>query len=120
MPTFVSAGEPGPGEGPVLIVIEYDIEPGKETAFIEAMHQYGRVRRRDGASRWGVFRDLERANRFVETFVVGSWAEHLRQHERSTLDDQELERRLRVYVRGAPSVRHLVYATPRPHHPHHS
>jgi MFS family permease len=120
MPTFVSAGEPGPGEGPVLVVIEYDVEAGKETGFIEAMHRYGRVRRRDGASRWGVFRDLERANRFVETFVVGSWAEHLRQHERSTLDDQELERRLRVYVRGTPSVRHLVYATPRPHHPHRS
>ncbi len=119
MPTFVATGAPGPGEGPVLVVVEYDIEPGKEIPFLEAMHRYGSVRRRDGASRWGVFRDLEHANRFVETFVVGSWAEHLRQHERSTLADQELEGRLRAHVRGAPSVRHLVYATPRPHHAHH-
>ena len=119
MPTFVAAGPPGPGEGPVLVVVEYEVDAGDEMPFIEAMHRYGRVRRRDGASRWGVYRDLEHANRFVETFVVGSWAEHLRQHERSTLADQELEQRLRVHVRGAPSVRHLVYATPRPHHPRH-
>jgi hypothetical protein len=73
------------------------------------MHQYGRIRRRDGASRWGICRDLEIADRYVETFVVSSWAEHLRQHERITRADNELEQRLRGCIRERPTVRHLLY-----------
>jgi len=72
--------------------------------------QYGRVRRRDGAYQWGIYRDIEVANRFVETFLVHSWAEHLRQHERQTKGDRELEQRVYGYVVGEPKVRHLLYA----------
>lgn len=72
---------------------------------------YGRVRRRDGASQWGIFHELENPGRYVETFIVSSWAEHLRQHERMTISDRELEERLQGYVRGNPRVRHLVSAT---------
>jgi hypothetical protein len=73
------------------------------------MHEYGRVRRRDGASRWGICRDLEIANRYLETFVVSSWAEHVRQHDRLTRADSEVEVRLRQCTRGEPNVRHLLY-----------
>jgi Transmembrane secretion effector len=72
------------------------------------MKMYGRVRRRDGASRWGVFRDVERADVYLETFLVTSWAEHLRQHERLTRGDSELEQRINSYTHGEPIVRHLV------------
>jgi hypothetical protein len=72
------------------------------------MEEYGRVRRRDGAFRWGLFRDLEEPDRYVETFLVRSWAEHLRQHERSTNADREMEERLQSYVTREPNVRHLV------------
>jgi site-specific DNA recombinase len=54
---------------------------------------------------------LETPSRYVETFIVSSWAEHLLQHERMTLADRELEERLQRYVRGNPRVRHLVSAT---------
>jgi hypothetical protein len=73
------------------------------------MHEFGRVRRRDGASRWGVCRDLEAADRYLETFIVSSWAEHLRQHDRITRADSHLEERLRRCVQAEPRVRHLVY-----------
>jgi len=53
---------------------------------------------------------MEEADRYVETFVVNSWAEHLRQHERVTNADRAVEDRLQTYVTGAPSVRHLVSA----------
>jgi hypothetical protein len=72
------------------------------------MHRYGRVRRRDGASRWGIFRDIEHADVYLETFLVSSWAEHLRQHERSTRGDRDLEDRLLSYARSQPKVRHLI------------
>ena len=69
-----------------------------------------RVRRRDGAYQWGIYRDIEVATRFVEIFLVHSWAEHLRQHERQTKADSELEQRVYSFVVGEPKVRHLLYA----------
>ena len=95
--------------GPVLVTVEYHVDPERAAEFINAIHQYGRVRRRDGASRWGICRDLEVADRYVETFVVSSWAEHLRQHDRITRADSHLEERLRSCTRDVPKVRHLVY-----------
>src|SRR4029077_12674595 len=65
--------------GPVLVTVEYHVKPERVPEFIKTMRQYGRIRRRDGASRWGICRDLEIPNRYLETFVVSSWAEHLRQ-----------------------------------------
>jgi len=101
----------GYDSGPVLVTVEYEVAPENAKEFIKAIRRYGRIRRRDGASRWGIFHDLETAGHYVETFIVSSWAEHLRQHERMTLADRELEERLQSYVRGNPSVRHLVSAT---------
>jgi hypothetical protein len=95
----------------VLVTVEYEVAPENAKEFIKAIRHYGRVRRRDGASRWGIFHDLEIPSRYVETFIVSSWAEHLRQHERMTLADRELEERLQSYVRGNPRVRHMVSAT---------
>ena len=95
--------------GPVLVTVEYDVDPDRLDDFMKTIHKYGRVRRRDGASRWGVYRDLETPDCYVETFIVGSWAEHLRQHERLTRADSQLEDRLRRCCRKEPSVRHLVY-----------
>src|ERR1700733_12854859 len=95
--------------GPILVTVEYDVIPDRVPQFIETMREYGRVRRRDGASRWGICRDLEIPNRYLETFVVGSWAEHLRQHDRITRADSPLEVRLRQCTRGEPTVRHLLY-----------
>jgi len=98
--------------GPVLVTIEYVIDPAHRRAFVHAVHEYGKVRRRDGASQWGVFRDIERPDVYLETFQVSSWAEHLRQHDRVTRADQELEERLHRAIRGEPTVRHLVYPGP--------
>jgi len=95
--------------GPVLVTVEYEVIPERTKEFVRAMHQYGRIRRRDGASRWGIFRDVEDGDLFVESFIVASWAEHLRQHERITQADREIEERLRSCARKEPTVRHLIY-----------
>jgi hypothetical protein len=49
-------------------------------------------------------------DRYVETFVVHSWAEHLRQHARFTQADRTLEDRIRTFVRGEPKVKHFIDA----------
>ena len=93
-----------------MVTIEYSVVSELESKFVKEMYQYARVRRRDGAYRWAIYRDIEVANRFVEIFLVHSWAEHLRQHERQTKADRELEQRVYSYIVGEPEVRHLLDA----------
>jgi MFS family permease len=97
-------------KGAVLVTVEYSVMPKGTSEFVDAMHEYGRTRRRDGAYRWAIFRDTEIADRYLEMFLVNSWAEHLRQHERQTQADRELEARIYSYLAGEPTVRHLIDA----------
>jgi hypothetical protein len=94
--------------GPVLVTVEYEVAPLDAHNFLKAIRQYRRIRRRDGAQRWGIYRDLESTNRYLETFIVASWAEHLRQHERLTKADRETEERVQRYVNSQPKVTHLI------------
>ncbi len=101
-----------PDDGPVLITIEYYIDPERGREFAQAMLALSRVRRRDGAIRWGLFHDTANSSRYVETFIVESWAEHLRQHERVTVSDRAVEERALAFHIGEapPTVSHLIYA----------
>jgi Transmembrane secretion effector len=110
MPVLVKGVEADLERGPVLVTVEYTVIREREAEFLQAIHHYARIRRRDGAYRWGIFRDTEAADRYLETFLVNSWAEHLRQHERQTQSDRGLEQRLHSYVAGNPTVRHLISA----------
>jgi MFS family permease len=112
MPVVVKEAETELERGPALVTVEYVVISGRREEFVESMQQYGRVRRRDGATRWGIFHDTAVADRYLEMFLVNSWAEHQRQHDRLTLADRELEQRLRSYVVSDPEVRHLIYARP--------
>ena len=113
MPVVVKADESILRQGPVLVTVEYQVIPERKADFIEAIHEYERVRRRDGASQWGIFYDAEDGDRYVEVFLVSSWAEHQRQHERQTVAAHELEERLASHVAGPPRVRHLIFAQPK-------
>jgi hypothetical protein len=75
-----------------------------------AMDRMEHRRRRDGAYAWGVFEDTAEPGRFVETFVVESWLEHLRQHERVTTADRVLQERVHRLLESAPIVTHLIAA----------
>jgi predicted MFS family arabinose efflux permease len=100
-----------PDRGPVLVTVEYLIRPQDRDKFLDAIAKLAGERRRDGAFDWGVFEDAERESRFVETFKVDSWIEHLRQHERVTHADRELQEAVnRFQISGAPKVTHLIAA----------
>jgi MFS family permease len=104
--------EPRPDDGPVMITVEYEVDREDRERFIEAMLDLGRIRRRDGAYRWEIYADLERPGHYLETFVVDSWSEHLRQHERLTVADLEVTKLTRSFHRGQrpPEVRHMLWA----------
>jgi hypothetical protein len=62
--------------------------------------------------RWELFEDVAAPGRYLETFVVESWAEHLRQHERATVADRQVWERVRSFHlnESPPAVAHLLYA----------
>ncbi|MGA8309031.1 MAG: MFS transporter, partial [Terriglobales bacterium] len=95
MPVLVKGDEADLQHGPVLVTVEYSVSPDRQAKFAKEIEKYGRVRRRNGAYRWGIFHDTEVADRYLEIFLVNSWAEHLRQHERQTQADHQLEQALR-------------------------
>lgn len=103
--------------GPVLVTVEYRIPAERVADFQRAVECLRPARLRSGAIRWDLFHDAEDRERFVEAFLVESWAEHLRQHERVTEADRVLEAAARSFHAGGvpPRVSHLVANTsPRP------
>ena len=101
-----------PEAGPVLVEVEYFIESERAHEFTKAMDDVRRERLRDGAMRWGLFTDSADPNRFVETFLLESWVEHMRQHERVTKSDRMAEELARAFHIGAgtPKIVHLIHA----------
>ena len=99
-----------PEEGPAITVMEYRIDPKTAAGFLLAMKEMKRIRQRDGAIRWNLSRDTADPERYLETFVTESWAEHLRQHERVTAEDREAEQRARAFHLGPdpPKITHLI------------
>jgi len=96
--------QPLPGDGPVSVEICYCIRAGEAEEFLNAVTQLRASRRRDGATLWRVYRDLGDPSRYIERFIVTSWAEYLHQRARATLADQEVEARVRVFLREGQAV----------------
>jgi len=103
--------EPDRDEGPVLITVTFTVPPENERRFVEAMQRVQASRRRTGATRWDLYRDAAVPGRFMETFLVPSWDEHLRQHrERRTVTDRDLVRAAVSLAAGPPDVAHMLRA----------
>jgi MFS family permease len=98
--------------GPVLVTVEYHVPSEHREAFLAAIVPLARERRRDGAYDWHIFHDSAHPERMLETFLIDSWLEHLRQHQRVTRADRALEERLQRCVRGPPRITHYIAARP--------
>ncbi len=95
-----------PEQGPVMVTVEYLIDPARAPAFSAVMEQTRLARMRQGALSWGLFRDTGQPGRYIEYFVDENWTEHLRRMERFTAADIGLrERRMAFHVGpGQPRV----------------
>jgi hypothetical protein len=103
--------EPQPDQGPIMVTVEYTIDPKDAAQFLDAIYKYQRIRRRDGATRWGIFFDSEHPHHYLESFLVDSWAEHQRQHDRFTVADREFEEQVAKFSVQPTKIRHFIYAT---------
>ena len=105
-----TAIEVGADEGPVMVTVEYQIDPAQSEAFAAVMQKTRRARLRQGALSWGLFRDTAAPGRYIEYFVDESWVEHLRRLERFTAADAGLREQRLAFHRGEspPQVRRFV------------
>ena len=101
-------------EGPVRVSVEYRIPPERYAEFTHAIHELRGVRLRDGALRWGIFRDANDPTHLNETFLMESWIDFLRSRERVTAADAQIRDRVIAFHAAAdgspPHVTHQIYA----------
>ena len=103
---------PEPEEGPVRISIDYSVPVEDYAEFTHAIHELKGVRLRDGAVRWGVYRDAADPTHVNETFIMESWLDYLRSRERVTAADQAIREKVWAlhHGEGPPRVTHGVWA----------
>ena len=88
----------------MLIQIEYLIAPEHDAEFLTAVHAIEPIRRRNGAGRWRIYRDIEREGRFIERYVIESWGEYSRSRMRATQTDRRAVERIEQFQRdGVPT-----------------
>ena len=99
-----------PDDGPVMVTVEYMIDPARAEEFARVMQVTRRARLRQGALTWALLRDTSVPGRYVEYFVDENWVEHQRRHERFTASDIGLrEQRLAFHLGGqVPKVKRYV------------
>mgnify|MGYP001260934051 FL=1 len=97
-------------DGPVMVTVEYTVKRQNIENFTGAMRDLRRIRLRDGAFFWSLFRDIENSKKFVECFMIESWLEHLRQHERISISDKEIIEKVRTFheEKTPPHILHFV------------
>ena len=101
-------------DGPVMVTIEYHIDPARRAEFDEVMAESRGARLRAGAVSWGLFEDIERPGRFVEYFACDTWADYLRRFDRFTAADEALQQRRHAHhiAEGPPRISRYVARHP--------
>ncbi|HZZ24388.1 MAG TPA: MFS transporter, partial [Roseiarcus sp.] len=95
-------------QGPILLTVEYLIEPKDIRPFLALIHEIGLERKRDGAYAWGVFEDTQVSGRIVETFLIQSMLELRHLRTRVTIADRMIEEQAGAFLKEPRKVTFLV------------
>jgi MFS family permease len=100
--------------GPVMVQVDYRIDPSRVQDFQRAMRDVRRLRLRNGALSWNLFQDAADQYRWMEVFVDETWLSHLRQHHRLTVEDRAIKARGESFHEGSepPFVTHMIARNP--------
>ena len=91
--------------GPVVVEIEYRVEPGNAWAFHSLMQEVQLFRKRNGAYGWSIARDLADPELWTERYRCPTWFDYLRQRNRATRSETATERQAIAFHIGPGPVR---------------
>lgn len=93
-----------PEQGPVLVTIEFHIDPARHDEFVAVMRESRRIWLSNGLLAWELFHDVSDPGHFIEHLIDESWAEYVRRNERVTS--------AYIALREQKYAFHLLEATP--------
>ncbi|MFT4047882.1 MAG: MFS transporter [Solimonas sp.] len=77
--------------GPIVIELDYTVAPGQARQFYATMLKLQHARLRNGAFDWSISRDIANPALWTERYHCPTWGDYLRQRERFTHSDRELQ-----------------------------
>lgn len=77
--------------GPIVIAIEYQVDPDAARSFYDAMLRLQRIRLRNGSFNWSLSRDIADPVVWTERFQFPTWGDYLRTRDRYTQSDLQAQ-----------------------------
>ncbi|MDT0509920.1 MFS transporter [Novosphingobium sp. MMS21-SN21R] len=95
--------------GPVVIEIDYDVDPDHAREFYEAMRKVQRTRLRNGGFDWSICRDIADPALWTERYHCPTWGDYLRMRDRYTQSDRDVQEAARAFsASGGLRVRRML------------
>ncbi len=93
--------------GPIVVEVEYDVEPEQAREFYEAAMHLERLRKRIGGFDWSIARDIANPAVWTERYMCPTWGDYLRMRSRYTQADLDIQKRADSFNRtiGGRNVR---------------
>lgn len=91
--------------GPLVVEIEYQVTRENSRAFHNLMLEVQLSRQRNGAYGWSIARDIADPELWTERYHCPTWLDYLRQRNRSTRSERELDRQATAFHIGPKPVR---------------
>jgi MFS family permease len=77
--------------GPIVVEIDYEVDPAEARQFYDVMLRLQRARLRNGAFQWSLARDLANPALWTERYHLPTWLDYLRLRSRFTHADRALQ-----------------------------
>ena len=94
-----------PRSGPIIVEIEYHVDPARARAFYGVMQEVQLARQRTGAYGWSIARDITDPALWTERYHCPTWHDYLRQRNRPTQAERSLTQSAQEFHTGAEPVR---------------
>jgi MFS family permease len=91
--------------GPVVIEVEYDVDPEKAREFYGVMVSLEKARKRIGAFDWSISRDIANPAIWIERYHCPTWGDYLRMRGRYTQADLDIQEQADSFNRSGQGRR---------------
>ena len=91
--------------GPVVVEVEYDVDPAQARFFYGAALKLRRVRARNGGFEWSISRDIANPALWVERYHCPTWGDYLRMRDRYTQAELDLQAQADSFNRSGHGMR---------------